>query len=333
MIHSGSCQAGLYHPAEPPLGPEVNKEGIQALPFRLFHRDVIEDLTNLGVPQSKLREEYLKRTAELQAKARQARFSEADAVNLSAYLIRLRQYQEAIYVLTPLATRDCRNFMIFANLATAEQLASGQLARAIDHLQQAQDVWPQQWPGLSLEQLDWYRRVEKYHLRLLRLRAREGSSRPASLDSLFEKDGAPVRFVGDSGQFEPGRLAVSEQAKLPKDAMAIVQQLLVWLPDDTRLYWQLGELLNASGDLESAYKVFDDCIWKYRFDPADLKAHRQLVSEALQSQKPVEPEETRSWLPETRKIMLWGGVFGLVIAALTYLQIREFRRRRKSAER
>jgi tetratricopeptide (TPR) repeat protein len=255
--------------------------------------------------------------------------AEEDGVNLSAYLIRLRQYQEAIDVLTPLATPNCRNFMIFANLATAEQLAGGQLQRAFNHLQQAQDYWPRQWPGLSPEQLNWYGRVEEFHLRLLRSRAREGTSRSVSLDALF----GPVRYVGESGQFEPGRLAAAEQAKLPKDAMAILQQLLVWLPDDTRLYWQLGELLNASGDLESAYKVFDDCIWKYRFDPPDLKAHRQTVLEALQSQKPAQPSEAGSWLPETRKIILWGSVFGLIVAALTYLQIREFRRRRKPAER
>jgi tetratricopeptide (TPR) repeat protein len=296
---------------------------------------VVEDLTNLGVPQSKLRQKYLDRSNELQAKARRGPLTEEEAVNLSAYLIRLRQYQQAIDVLTPLASRrDCRNFMVFANLATAEHL-SGQLGRAIDHLQQAQDFWPQQWPGFSSEQLKWFVRVERFHLRLLRLRAREGTSRPESLDALFEKEGSPIQYVGDSGQFEPGRLASAEQAKLPQDAMAVLQQLLVWLPDDIRLYWQLGELLNASGDLESAYQVFDDCIWKYRFDPPELRAHRQLVSEAIESQKQTESEtnQTKSAWPEMWQLVLWGSVFGLIIAALGYLQIREFRRRRNRAER
>ncbi len=329
IIHSDSCQAGLYHPAEPLLGPQIAKQQVQPLPFRLFHGYVIEDLTNIGVPQSKLREKYLERRDELQAKARQGKLAEEDAVNLSAYQIRLRQFQEAIDVLTPLASRDCRNFMVFANLATAEQLTPGQLERAFNHLEQVQVVWPRQQSGLSPEQLEWFRQVEKFHLRLLRLRAREGTSRPESVDALFGKDGNPVRFVGESGQFEPGQLAAAEKEKLPKDAVAILQQLLVWLPDDTRLYWQLGELYNANGDLESAYKVFDDCIWKYRFETPELKAHRQLVSEALQSQSPAEMNGAESWLPETRKIILWGGVFGLIVAALGYLQLREFRRRRR----
>jgi tetratricopeptide (TPR) repeat protein len=328
IIHFETCRAGLYHPAEPLLGPQVTKQGVQPLPFRLFHGDAIEDLTNIGVPQSKLREKYLERRDELQAKARRGRLSEQDAVNLSAYLIRLRQYQEAIDVLTPLATRDCRNYMVFANLATAEQL-TGQLPRAFAHLQQAMDIWPRRWPGLNPEQLDWFAQVEKYHLRLLRLRAREGKSQAESVDALFGKDGNPVRFVGESGQFEPSQLAAAEKEKLPTDAVAILQQLLVWLPDDTRLYWQLGELYNANGDLESAYKVFDDCIWKYRFETPELKAHRQMLAEALESQSPVQATGAQSWLPETRKIILWGGVFGLIVAALAYLQIREFRRRRK----
>src|SRR5262249_51522975 len=44
---------------------------------------------------------------------------------------------------------------------------------------------------------------------------------------------------------------------------AVVQQLLVWMPEDARLIWLLGELLNANGDIVSARTVFSE--FKSRF--------------------------------------------------------------------
>jgi hypothetical protein len=87
------------------------------------------------------------------------------------------------------------------------------------------------------------------------------------LDALFPlfdfenprpKDFEPLRFVGDSGKFEVGKIAAAEKAKLPPNAILIVQQLLIWMPDDQRLFWLLGELLNADGNIEGAKTVFSD---------------------------------------------------------------------------
>src|SRR5438094_1487481 len=182
-----------------------------------------------------MRREFLAARAKLQAKSRAEGLTEEEKVNLSGCLIRLRQYQEAVDLLTPVATRECRHFMVFANLAAAEQQV-GQLERAVSHLEQAQDVWPQELPGLSQEQLRWFRQAEKYHLLLARHRwaqARRSAQSQPSLDPLFVKDGQPVLYVGDNGQYEAGKIAASERAKLPPDTLAIVQQLLIWLPDDT----------------------------------------------------------------------------------------------------
>src|SRR4029079_19683820 len=67
-----------------------------------------------------------------------------------------------------------------------------------------------------------------------------------------------VKFVNVAGAYEPGNLGPTERQKLPKDAVAIVQHLLLWAPGDTSLYWLLGELYAADGQLEDA---------KLRFDP------------------------------------------------------------------
>jgi tetratricopeptide (TPR) repeat protein len=344
IILGQPVRAGLYIPAQPAQIPEVTSQAVKPLPFSLFRPNVLEDLLQIGSPQlpeSKMRKEFLAARDHLQAKSRREELTEEEKVNLSGYLVRLRQYQEAVDVLTPVATRECRNFMIFANLATAEQQA-GQLERAVNHLEQALDVWPQEWPNLSAEQLRWYQQAEKYHLILLRNRwaqARRGAQAPPDLDPLFVKDGQPVRYVGDGGQYEAGKINAAEQAKLPPDAMAIVQQLLIWLPDDTLLYWQLGELLNASGDVVSAARVFDDCSWRRRLDTPEFRQHRQIVTEAAQAKSQESdltsepggasaPARTSSWLPDRNKLWIAGTIFALIVVILVYFQVREIRRRR-----
>src|SRR5205807_3660306 len=102
------------------------------------------------------------------------------------------------------------------------QLA-GRPDRALSYLEQVK-LWPQEWPGFKKEELDWYQEAEKYHLRLARLRYREvlsaGRAKGSeTLDDLFGSDKGPVHFVGDSGHYEAGKLAATERAKLPKDAV------------------------------------------------------------------------------------------------------------------
>ncbi len=350
MMAFGLCeavQAGLYLPARPAQTPEITPRGVKPIPFSLFRPNVLEDLLKIGSPQSPesaVRKDFLVARDKLQSKARAGGLTEEDKVNLSGYLIRLRQYQEAVDLLTPVATRESRNFMAFANLATAEQQA-GQLERAVSHLEQSQDVWPQEWPGLSQEQLRWFRQAEKYHLLLVRHRwaqARRSAQSQPSLDPLFVKDGQPVRYVGDSGRYEAGKIAASERAKLPPDAMAIIQQLLIWLPDDTLLYWQYGELLNADGDVTSAAQVYDDCRGRRRLDAAELTQHRQIVTEAAQTrsqESDLSSEESdktpasgsgSSWLPDRNKLWAAGTIFALIFVVLIYFQVREIRRRRRA---
>jgi hypothetical protein len=234
--------------------------------------------------------------------------------------------------------------MVLANLATANQLA-GNLDRARSSLEQLQDVWQPQWPDLSKEQLAWYREVERYHLLLVRLRWREAQGRSAGrrpldqVDPLFPRLGPPVHFVGEGGKYEVGRIAASEQKKLPADAVAVVQQLLIWLPDDTRLYWLLGELLNARGLVADAAAVLDECVLLFRGHSPDLVAHRRLLKGARP--KPAEQKvdllpptaaaeaPPAGWAPRTGQLVLVGTLAGLVVILLGYLQVRELRRRRR----
>jgi tetratricopeptide (TPR) repeat protein len=334
-IKPGELQAGIYSTSGPQMGPAASTGEIRPVSSSTF-RDQLAELFTVGipVPVSLARTRYLKESSELESKIRSGRATPNEQLNLGADLIRLGRAPEAIDVLTRAAALERRNFMLLANLGTAHQL-DGHWARAIDYLEQARDSWPQEHSGMTPQQLKWYRRAEDYQMKLIRLRAHEALRQPAGLqkpadtvDDLFG-----VRFIGESGKYEAARLAASERSKLPADAVAIVQQLLIWLPADARLYWLLGELLNAQGDVASAAIIFDECLWTRRYDAVQLREHRQVVQEAnakasevIGDFEPPPPEAPLGWHLDRRLIMTGGALAGLLLAVLAYLQVREMRR-------
>jgi hypothetical protein len=337
----GTVQGGVYNLDKPLPGPSAGPGGIQPLPFGQM-RDLVGSLVTIDVPNSTLGKQYRARQQELEAKFRRGPATPEDCINLSADLIRLRKYDEAVGLLTPVAGRERRNYRILANLGTAHQL-SGRPVPAIEYLMQVRDVWPREEAGTTAEQLAWGQRAESYHLKLLRLRLQEVAhlapgerpKNPETVDDLFT-----VQFVGDSGKFEAGKLAADQRTKLPGDAVALVQQLLIWLPDDTRLYWLLGEVYNAQGDVTTAATIFaEECVSKRHFDAPLLREHRRIVQEARPSTEPLVPPvedapaapASPGWLPHRAKILGAGAVVGLLVALLLYLQFREFRRRRRES--
>jgi hypothetical protein len=50
-------QAGIYNPAEPPLGPKPARDGIQPLPFSQF-RGLLSDLFTIQQPGQPLGQRY-----------------------------------------------------------------------------------------------------------------------------------------------------------------------------------------------------------------------------------------------------------------------------------
>jgi tetratricopeptide (TPR) repeat protein len=256
--------------------------------------------------------------------------------HLGALQWRLRDGDAALNTLRQATNRDPRNFWALTNLGSVHQ-SLGQLREALSNLEAARDVFPDPWPDGPKAAAEWYRQAENYQFRLVRSRLKETMGRPAGgrpiaasdVDDLF----AGLKFVGPSGQFEAGKLADAERAKLPKDAVAIVQQLLLWFPEDARLLWLLGELYNADGNLEAALKMFDMCIWSRRYESPALRDHRRIVQEAFESRanaaEPV-PSETppaASILPGTWQVYTVSIIFGALLLALGYWQASELLRR------
>src|SRR5262249_35449698 len=151
-----------------------------------------------------------------------------------------------------------------ANLATAYE-QTGIPERALDYRRQALAAWPRDiWPGWSSVQLRWYYKVEKYQLNLLGMRSRP-AARPSrsgeTLDELFPR----VSFARADGEYDVGRIAPEQWAEIPADALLIVDQLLLWMPNDNRLYWLQGELLNARGDVRAAATIFEDLVQNRKY--------------------------------------------------------------------
>jgi tetratricopeptide (TPR) repeat protein len=270
--------AGVYNTAEPPLWPMP--ASLQDFQYRLgeLRGIAVEMPRNPSEKQETLRERYLRRVAELEAKERTDGLSVEDRVNLGGYLIRLMKYEEAVRVLTPAEAQEPGNFMVLGNLATASQ-GAGRLERATTYLQQALAAWPRVHFAFSPAQLYFYRTVERYQLRLLQLRQQEARLQPGrpaeTVDALFGR----VRFVGASGKYEPGVIALDQVDELPAECVEVVEQLVFWLPFDDRLYWLLAELLNAAGKPDSALILMKDLSYGRRFNAPEFMEHRRILLE------------------------------------------------------
>jgi tetratricopeptide (TPR) repeat protein len=291
--------------------------------------------------------------------------NDLDRLNLSGYLLYLRTedarqngkyYQQAVEELQPVLRRDRdpKNFLGWSNRATAyHQL--GQESRAQDALSEALVNWPESWQEVPkerkvlLESLGWnatkfqaYREAETYLLKLWKLRQREGAGNLSpGLDSLFDTKEDRVRFVGPDGKYQAGKLSAIERAKLPKNALAIVEQLVLWQPSDLRLYWLAGELINADGNARGALSIFNELV-NANYTPAELKEHWRILRDEVRPDNDQSPdmtgptagkdtgpkvEPTSPWPTNPWQLLGVGFGAGAVVALLGVWQVREIRRR------
>jgi hypothetical protein len=207
-------------------------------------------------PESPLRTNYLAEAAKLAAKSSPSADELAD---LGALYLRLGETEKAVTLLRSAQRSFPNHFRLAANLGTAWQL-EGDLEQAASCLEEAVRLAP----GKNLQ-------AETYHLKLVRGRL----GQRLGLDDLFG-----IRFVTDDGDYEPGRLAATEKKKLPTKAVAVTQQLALWLPADGRLLWQLAELANAHGDIANAAAMMDGCVTQFGLGDPELRRHRQVLRAA-----------------------------------------------------
>lgn len=367
LVQGQPIAAGLYNPVEPAVEPNFAQFFNSENPRQAFF-DTLQRFRSIAMPKIEIdnptRERYIL-VADGIAK-NVDRLTSDQKIALSEYWIRRQKYLEAIELLKPLDDRTDLHFLALSNQATAWHLfadgAGTDKLRGYEQaqyfLEQALQAWPDDWTKLSdkqrelLRAMHWtedpfgrFRQAEEYYLKLLKLRQREILLRktPAAIDALFADDQGPLVFVGDSGQFLPGQLSAKELTKLPNkridSALQIVQQLLVWLPHDSRLYWQLGELYNAKGDTAAARYIFNDLVTQMQVSFYDeLKKHRSILNEYKEEPKKLtvkdqllqdrivkmadDDEPQFNW-----RILGVGFVVGFLVGIFALFQFRETRRR------
>jgi hypothetical protein len=256
---TGPVRAGLYYSGE--VMAELPSQ------WRGFLLDQ-RTLRNIAVkgdartPASPARQQYQEAAAKLEKLARQRRLTADEVADLGALYVRLGEVPRAVELLRAGQREHPKHFHLVANLGTAYQL-QGDLNQAAACLIQAVRLAPG-----KLQQ------AEEYHLKVVRLRQRQARD-VHSLDDLFG-----VKYVGDDGKFQPGKLAAAERKKLPSDAAAVAQRLALWLPADSRLLWQLAELANAYGDVRTAAAMMDGCVTQFGLKDPELRKRRQLLRTA-----------------------------------------------------
>jgi hypothetical protein len=298
-------------------------------------------------PPNRTRKAYLDRVAQAQRKGVGTLSGDALAT-YTTDLIRLNRADEALNLLHPISRDPQRGgFLVYTHLARAHA-ARGEWAEARNQQQLAFSVsdFPASFAKLTKSQLDWLKRVEKdYYLPLYARRAEEprrpGGGLREEVDAIFPASGPrkkpenPVQFVGSNGEYVAGSIADAERSKLPPDALAIVQQLVLWHPHDARLYWLLGELYNADGDIETAEKILDHCSFNMGYSNPALLRHRQILQQALaeraeSARRAAEEERQREAESQRQrqKRFWWILSIGVGIGVLlVYYQLREVIRR------
>ncbi|HTU21701.1 MAG TPA: DUF3299 domain-containing protein, partial [Gemmataceae bacterium] len=217
-----------------------------------------------GAAAGPIRKRYEAEAAKLTKRSQERKLSTDEAADLGALLLRLGETARAVEVLRTAQRDNPKDFQLLANLGTAWQM-QGDLAQAAACLEQAARLAPAK-----------LREAERLHLKLVRLRVRQSSDTQA-LDDLFG-----IRYVGDSGKFEAGRLTAAQRKRLPNDAIAQVQQLALWLPADGRLLWQLAELAGANGDVATAAAIMDGCVTAFGMRAVQLREHRRAYRAAAE---------------------------------------------------
>lgn len=256
---AGPARAGLYYSGEPFADLPSQWRGF-LLDQRALRMLAVPPPS--GVPANPFRAKYQDDQTRLSKLAQTRKLTADEAADLGAVHLRRGDIGKAIEVLRAAQREHPLHFRLAANLATAWQM-QGDLDQAALMLQQAIPLAPGK-----------YQRAEELHRKLVELRRREPRD-ARGLDDLFG-----VRFVGESGKFEPGKLSANERKKLPADAVALVQQLALWLPGDIRLLWLLAELANAHGDVTTAAAIMDGCVTEFGLRHPDLLAHRREVRAA-----------------------------------------------------
>jgi tetratricopeptide (TPR) repeat protein len=294
LLLAESTQASLYAPDDTRISLPTEADG-KPIPLKCVELlDLLTDYTN-ALDQRKKDDgkvnSYRQRFLDLIAKSK-PNASPDETAAVAGYMMRIGEQDKAIALLRP-HTHDRRpNYFVFQTLSHI-YADMGDWREALHYYQEGKGLdteMPSTIKGLTDAQRNWWDKLDRDYLPLY---YKISPKETEDVLPLF-----PVRFVNDAGVYQPGQLAVSERAKLPEDAIAIVQQFLIWFPRDARLYWLLAELYAASGQFRDAAELFGRCAGTLQYSKhKTMMEHRAAVQPLAAKEKP--PEETPLLQPAT----------------------------------
>ncbi len=318
LASASFARAGLYTPDDPCPFPIKADGTAEALPFGQFASLLVDRLAprvpvdplNPGTfdwryeaDDEVMRSNYAGRVRQnLEARWPKAgEMKGADLAGLTAAMIRLEAYEAAFRLLQPeLRARQPNPFLI-ANLVHFH-VARGEIEAALTRMEAFEpDDEPPGLPGTSAVQLKWQFGLETGIYRSW-LKAQLAEAKARVPASQLEPDALFVDGSRSAIRFWAGE---SERAKLPSDAIAQVQQLLLWSPWDAKLLWTLAELYVAQGKVIEAHSTYELLINGRKFTgPSLLKENRAKTLEAF--------ERLPKAVPATIPAADDGGLFALV---------------------
>ncbi len=300
-------------------------------------------------------------------------------LNYATVLIRLGRADEAVQFLQPLEREHGENFLFLTHYASARFLSSNFRSDAALYVRESLKRWPETWEKVTEDDQKYLalnygwekyaferlRRYEVYFSRLILNRLNEDQRRTRKeevaevVDPIFNKaKDPPVSYVNDAGVFEAARMTPADKEKIPRDAVEAVQQLLIWMPGDERLLWQLAEAFNAMASYESdakaKYQLLSSSreVFQYLDDKAfkkgrihggpEIKKHMQALADFLQTLPDPNELDPAKLLPKTDDTpngltseQWWrtlgvGFATGLVVGMFALWQVQEMRRRRQT---
>lgn len=286
----GPARAGLYYSGELQAELPSQWQGF------LIDQRALRNLAVIPSRPGPFRTEYQAAVRKLEEAAKTRKLSADEQADLGALCVRLGTVDKAVNLLRAAQREHPEHFPIAANLGTAWQL-QGDLAQARLCLHQAVKLAPAKW-----------KKAEELQLKLVGLRLKQGK-KFSGLDDLFG-----VKFQAEGGNYAAGQLSAAERKKLPADAVALTQQLALWLPGDASILWQLAELANVQGDVRIAASIMDGCVKEFAVSDPELRQHRRVLRAAADAlakagdnkSKTMHAGHVSTFKPRSRRPLLMG---------------------------
>ncbi|HEY1187626.1 MAG TPA: tetratricopeptide repeat protein [Gemmata sp.] len=292
-------RASLHHPDEP-LAVPVNAQGVpEPLPFDEFGRRrlVLMNAGNADWPLARphpndptkmVRSDRGVLKDRIDARLKMAKRTQEESVALAVDLLRFGRPDDADGTLVGKQRQGYLGNVTLAHIAAAQASPSDpktrDWSRAFAFLSFAnEETPPKTFPGLTPQQLAWQVKLNNGALlKFFRLRMDE-----ARTTHVPENELPDAIFPVDFKNTVDGALAPAERAKLPPDALATVQQLVLWFPHDTRLYWLLAEVYAARGEFAAAERIMNECVQSLGYSNRKvLMQHREAVAKVAKDTAP-----------------------------------------------